>query len=157
MYYCANSLCVQRASTARVHPFMNSCNLPPPMRKKQGVNPVAQNRNHISKPHLRSVGGEHRINIFQNSKQRFLLILLPLFPLFSKPDAFCLIACQQAFVGRDYSTFDNKRNHSPLMKKRPESRHPVGGRRSSELSRDQRGGPSLGREPPSMPTVSFQS
>jgi hypothetical protein len=39
-------------------------------------------------------------------------------------------------VGRDYSTFVNKRNHSPLMKKRPESRHPVGGRRSSELSRD---------------------
>jgi hypothetical protein len=60
-------------------------------------------------------------------------------------------------VGRDYSTFVNKRNHSPLMKKRPESRHPVGGRRSSELSRDQRGGPSLGREPPSMPTVSIQS
>ncbi len=45
-------------------------------------------------------------------------------------------------VGRDYSTSDDKRNHSPLMKKRPESRHPVGGRRSSELSRDQRGGPS---------------
>ena len=60
-------------------------------------------------------------------------------------------------VGRDYSTFVSKRNHSPLMKKRPESRHPVGGRRSSELSRDQRGGPSLGREPPSMPTVSIQS
>ncbi len=60
-------------------------------------------------------------------------------------------------VGRDYSTFINKRNHSPLMKKRPESRHPVGGRRSSELSRDQRGGPSLGREPPSMPTESIQS
>jgi hypothetical protein len=60
-------------------------------------------------------------------------------------------------VGRDYSTFDNKQNHSPLMKKRPESWHPVGGRRSSELSRDQRGGPSLGREPPSMPTVSIQS
>ena len=56
-------------------------------------------------------------------------------------------------VGRDYSTFVSKRNHSPLMKKRPESRHPVDGRRSSELSRDQIGGPSLGREPPSMPTV----
>ena len=60
-------------------------------------------------------------------------------------------------VGRDYSTSVNKRNHSPLTKKRPESRHPVGGRRSSELSRDQRGGPSLGREPPSMPTVFIQS
>jgi hypothetical protein len=60
-------------------------------------------------------------------------------------------------VGRDYSTFVGKRNHSPLMKKRPESRHPVRGRRSSELSRDQRGGPSLGREPLSMPTVSIQS
>jgi hypothetical protein len=57
-------------------------------------------------------------------------------------------------VGRDYSASDNERNHSPLMKERPESRHPVGGRRSSELSRDQRGGPSLGREPPSLPTVS---
>ncbi|MFO0002447.1 MAG: hypothetical protein ACK559_15060, partial [bacterium] len=31
-------------------------------------------------------------------------------------------------VGRDYSTFVSKRNHSPLMKKRPESRHPVGGK-----------------------------
>jgi hypothetical protein len=48
-------------------------------------------------------------------------------------------------VGRDYSTFSNKRNHSPLMKKRPESRHPVGGRRSSELSRDQERRPKPGQ------------
>ncbi len=58
-------------------------------------------------------------------------------------------------VGRDYSTFVSKRNHSPLMKKKPSHGTLLAEGGAAELSRDQRGGPSLGREPPSMPTVIY--